>query len=310
MKAIRRPLAALAAGLVAGLACSLSPSSGEDISATVNAVSTSVQQTVVAQTPPAIFTISPPSTAASTQPPVNPTQPPPPAPTLTSAPLPTPTGELSRPNGPVIHAAHLPTPPRVDGDLNEWTLYSFINQVVYRPENWVDAADQSAAFAVGWDSQYLYLAVQLTDDRHVQTEHGELIFKGDSLELLLDADLSGDYSDARLSADDFQLGLSPGSLIAEPAEVYLWFPVSREGKPQGVSVAAQPYPAPEGYWLEAAIPWSLFNIIPAPGDRFGFALSSSDNDNPSAAEQQTMVSTVSTRRLTDPTTWGTLALDN
>ena len=307
MKASKRRLLALTMLSAMAFSCVRAGPSSEDIAATVNAVSTSVQQTLVAQTPPAISTVLLPT---NTPLPPSPTAPLPATPTQFSPPSPTLPADLSRLNGPLIHALHLSNPPRIDGNLGEWTLYASLDQVVYRPENWSGPEDQNGVFAVGCDSQNLYLVVQLLDDRHVQTQHGELLYRGDSLELLLDADLRGDFNDARLSADDFQLGLSPGSLIAETAEAYLWFPTSRQGTPAGVQVAAQQYPTTEGFWLEAAIPWSLFGVTSAPGNRYGFALSSSDNDTPSTAEQQSMVSTVSTRRLTNPTTWGTLVLDN
>jgi hypothetical protein len=304
----RLPLLSLAALLLATLACSRS-ATGPDINATVNAVATGVEQTVVAQTtftpglPPTETAASPLATDTSTPAPL------PPTPTQFIPPTAPPPADVVRPNGSPSHAAHLATPPRLDGDLSEWMLFNFVNQATFRPENWTGPADASAAYAVAWDSQNLYLAAQVTDDKHVQTQHGEFIFQGDSLELLLDVDLRGDFTDAKLSGDDFQLGISPASLLAEPAEAYLWFPESRQGQPSGVTIAAKQSSSGEGYTLEAALPWTLFNITPAPNDRYGFVLSCNDNDNPTAAEQQTLVASVATRRLTNPTTWGTLILD-
>jgi hypothetical protein len=144
----------------------------------------------------------------------------------------------------------------------------------------------------------------------VQTQTGEAIFKGDSLEILLDADLGGDYSSQRLSADDFQLGLTPGEQKIGGPDAYLWFPSSQAGRPAGVAVAAHQDETGNGYYLEAAIPWSVFGLAPAAGNRFGFTLSSSDDDTPDSAEQQSMISTSPVRALANPTTWGTLVLDN
>ncbi|MBI4770974.1 MAG: LysM peptidoglycan-binding domain-containing protein, partial [Chloroflexi bacterium] len=167
-----------------------------------------------------------------------------PAPVATAAPP----GAFTRPNGLPIHAAHRATPPQIDGDLGEWSLSNSISQVVYRPENWAGPADQGVTFAVGWDGTYLYLAASVVDDVHVQTQHGELIYKGDSLELLLDADLGGDYWYSNLSADDYQVGLSPGALTGDRPEAYLWYPASRAGLPGGVLLAARPNGG--GYQLE------------------------------------------------------------
>jgi hypothetical protein len=150
--------------------------------------------------------------------------------------------------------------------------------------------------------------MQVKDEVRAQTQRDALIFKGDSVELLLDTDLGVDFADAKLSGDDFQLGLSPGDLTTgdPPPQPYLWFPGERKGIPAGILLAAKPLG--DGYTVEAAIPWSVFGITPAVDDRYGFALSISDNDNTAAAEQQSMISTVATRKLTDPTTWGTLVL--
>lgn len=311
----RWALAALAAGT---LACDVTFGGGQDIPATVNAISTNVQLTVAAQSglptttlPTPLPTLTPISAITPVPPPATsplaPASPLPPATPL----IPTPTGELTRPNGAVIHAPGRATAPQIDGDMSDWgALPDSIDQVVYKPENWTGLADQSAAFALAWDAANLYLAAHVADDVHVQTQTGESIFKGDSLEVLLDTDLGGDYGSQKLSADDFQLGLTPGEQKIGGPDAYLWFPSSQAGRPAGVAVAAHQDETGNGYYLEAAIPWSVFGLAPAAGNRFGFALSSSDDDTPEAAEQQSMISTSPVRALANPTTWGTLVLDN
>ena len=84
-----------------------------------------------------------------------------------------------------------------------------------------------------------------------------------------------------------------------------WKP-SLAGKKDSVIIAAV---SQDGlYRMEAAIPWSLLNITPAAGGKFGFALRASDNDNPSKNEQQSMVSVIPGNVLADPTTWAELWL--
>lgn len=308
--------------VIAALACSSPFGRSQNTPATLNALGTTVRQTLIARTQAA----GGPTTPFPSLPPPSVTSPPPiielPAPTATTIPpslvpptlaLPTPLptlGSLKRPNGAPVHALHRLTPPTINGDLGDWSEFPYlINQPVYRPENWSGMTDQSATFALAWDSTSLYLGAQIIDDVHVQTQHGETLFRGDSLEMLLDANLSGDYDSAKLSSDDFQLGLSPGSFAGDEPEAYLWFPTSQKGKPVGVVVAAR-NSGGEGYLIEASIPWSLFGINPSGGNTYGFALSSSDNDALETAEQQSMISMLVTRRLTNPTTWGTLMLDN
>ncbi|HLB46361.1 MAG TPA: sugar-binding protein [Anaerolineales bacterium] len=316
-------------------ACGLAGDSGGDAAATLDAA---VQQTVAAQqtagatpsplplptdTPPPIPT-EPPAIGVTLQwptdtpaPTVEATNPPSPAMpvTDTAQPTATPTSvatatEVARSNGTPIHAPRLPVAPGIDGDLSEWgTLANTINQVSYRPENWTGTNDNSATFALGWDANNLYIAIAVVDDHFEQTQRNELIFKGDSTEILLDANLGGDFSDTRLSDDDFQLGLSPGNLATgDPApQAWLWFPKSKSGVPAGATVAAKR--SGEGFTLEAAIPWSLFGVTPSGGSRYGFVASASDDDKTGVAEQESLISSVGTRKLLNPTTWGTLILD-
>ncbi len=132
------------------------------------------------------------------------------------------------------------------------------------------------------------------------------MYRGDDVELQLDVDLPGDYSSTNLSGDDYQIGLSPGNFGTLPPEAHLWFPRSMEQALTSVQVKASK--SNGGYTLEAKIPWSIFGYSPKAEDRLGFALSLSDNDSPGVSTWQSMVSNVTTRRVADPTTWGTLIL--
>jgi hypothetical protein len=302
MKRLPGP-AACAALLMAALACNFPGGTSLNANATVAALSTAIRATTSAQTQAAAGGVS---AATFTPPPGIDTAPPPPA---ADTPVPAPTAELRRPLGEVLHAAPVTLPIEINGDVSEWGRLPFTaNQPVYKPAAWSGPQDQAVEFALGWDSGYLYLAANVTDDVHAQTQHGELIFRGDILEILLDKDLAGDFDSTALSADDYQLGLSPGALSGDSPEAYLWFPAGKAGKPAGVVLAARQ--AGAGYSLEAAIPWSLFGLTPGGGLRLGFAVSGSDNDALGTADQQSMISSAPARKLADPTTWGTLVLDN
>ena len=89
-------------------------------------------------------------------------------------------------------------------------------------------------------------------------------------------------------------------------EAYLWYPSQQAG--ETFQVEAVGVETSTGYRIEARIPWRLLAITPDIGLRFGFAFSLSDNDNPDRNLQQSMVSTVTNRHLTDPTTWENLVL--
>ncbi len=298
--------------MAATLACG---SAGrQDAEATVSAVNTAVELTLVALTQ---STGGPPTAPAATPTPIAivsatplPTGPGPTSPTQAVTPPPTASGgPLARPNGPIIHAAHRDTPPNIDGQIDDWPpLPNVVDQNVFGPGAWFGPTDQSASFGVAWDAAALYLLVVVADDVHVQNAHGELLYRGDSLELQFDANLAGDFGDTRLSGDDYQIGLSPG-VDRQTPEVYLWNPADRRGLDTGLSLATRAGPGEGGYFLEAAIPWALLAAAPAARDSYGFALNSSDDDSAGTSEQQSMVSSVSTRKLLDPSSWGTLALD-
>jgi hypothetical protein len=237
------------------------------------------------------------------------------APTSTQVAVsPTPTASLppgttdTRPNGVPVTAVFLTSPVSIDGDLNEWSSTSYIaNQALsYANAGWSGASDPSATYYLAWDADFLYLGVQRIDDTFVQVSTGRYMYRGDDVEIQLDVDLPGDYSSITLSGDDYQIGLSPGNFGTLPPEAHLWFPRSLEKNLTSVVVKATK--SNGGYQLEAKIPWSTFGISPESGDRFGFALSLSDNDSPGVSTWQSMVSSVTTRRVANPTTWGTLIL--
>jgi hypothetical protein len=200
------------------------------------------------------------------------------------------------------------TPPRIDASLEEWQFERYrIESVVYGKANHKGVNDLSGRAMVGWDETNLYLGIRVLDQKYVQNASGANLFKGDSLDILLDTDVSSDFYLAALNKDDFQLGISPGSPKpnADP-EAYLWFPKSIEGSRDQIDIAARW--RGDGYVVEAAIPWTVFDVKPFDGQHFGFAFSISDNDDPSKNLQESMVSYVPIRTLSDPTTWGDLTL--
>ena len=151
------------------------------------------------------------------------------------------------------------------------------------------------------------LRSKVLDDTYVQNAHGAQLYKGDSVDILLDTNVASDYYLQALSGDDFQLGISPGSpQPGNKMEAYLWYPKNRAGSLPDVKIEA--FLLDDGYRLEAAIPWSTFGIIPFAGQHFGFAFSLSDDDDPGTTIQQSMVSNIQNRQLTNPTTWGDLTL--
>lgn len=226
---------------------------------------------------------------------------------VTALPSPTLSPLSSRPNGTPVTADYLAAAPTIDGVLTEWTTTAYTaNQVVFGAASWTGTSDLSATYYIGWDAGNLYLAAHVRDDRFVQVSTGRYLYKGDDVEIQLDTDLAGDYYSTGLSGDDYQIGLSAGDFGTRAPEAYRWLPAALEASQSAVTVAGRQ--TAEGYDIEARIPWSAFGLSPAGGSSYGFALSFSDNDLAGSAVQQSMVSSVGTRRYLNPTTWGTLIL--
>ncbi|MDO8969465.1 MAG: sugar-binding protein, partial [Saprospiraceae bacterium] len=209
-------------------------------------------------------------------------------------------------------ASYLSTKPIIDGDWNDLVNKEYPAEiVVYGSTTWKGRDDLGASFRIAWDAINLYIADKVRDDQYVQNATGEDIFKGDSIEILLDTKIADDYYYTKLSPDDFQLGITPGRPnTIGTKEAYLWLPTNIAGARSQVNIAAIRNETEGITRIEAAIPWSIFEITPEAGTHFGFALSVSDNDLSSQNVQQKMVSNVKTRVLTDPTTWGDLTLGN
>jgi hypothetical protein len=215
-----------------------------------------------------------------------------------------------RPNGTLITAAYMTSPPTLDGDLGDWsgmTAYDANQTVPSGGENWTGSGDLSATYYIGWDANYLYLAVRRTDDTFVQLSYGRYMYKGDDIEVQIDGDLSGDFFSGVMSSDDYQIGLSPGNFSTLDPEAYRWFPTYAEGWLYTVDIGVKQVGS--GYDMEARIPWSVLGVSPSSGGYYGFAMALSDNDQAGTAVWESMVASVGTRTLTDPTTWGTLHLE-
>jgi len=250
--------------------------------------------------PTASPTSAPPTSSPTSAPPTSSPTPPPPTATFTSTPI--------LRTGGSFKAVYFSKAPTLDGVWDEWpgNAYSCEN-VVFGAKERANREDLGCSFRVGWDATYLYVAFKIYDDTYVQNASGADLYKGDSVEILFDADLYGDFNSRELSGDDYQLGVSPGRPdVNGTKDVYLWYPRSKAGSRDDVKVAVA---AQSGlYRMEIAIPWKVFGVSPASGQQYGFAASASDNDKPGENVQQSMVSSAPDRRLTDPTTWGILTL--
>jgi hypothetical protein len=238
----------------------------------------------------------------------------PPTATLDIAPTSTlPTNATGVPLGSgAVEAGRVTAPPTIDGNLGEWSGAGTVVSAyrVYSVAGWDGSDDLTAVWQLAWDNGNLYVAVTVTDDIHVQTASGNLIFRGDSVDMQFDTARVPNVSD-RLSPDNFQINLSPGDFAGNPPAAFRYQGTASGAildAPGGHNVTVAAQKTSTGYTLEAAIPWSDLNLTPAAGLTLGLALNANDNDTPGTAVQEVMMSHMPNRTLTNPTTWGTLTL--
>ena len=218
---------------------------------------------------------------------------------------------MIRPGGSFV-AKYVTTAPVLDGTYEEWIAKTEKYKLPYRvygASKWKDQADLEGAFGAVWDNTNLYISVKVTDDSYNQRKSGELLYNGDSVEILIDGNLYGDYYVQKLDGDDFQIGLSAGNPAASiTPEAYIWYPSGKKGTSTTIQMSKSFETSSNIYRVEAAIPWSLLGITPKDGLHIGFAVSISDNDSTTVNDQDTMISTTGYRNFLNPSTWGELIL--
>jgi hypothetical protein len=219
----------------------------------------------------------------------------------------TPTPIRARMNG-TVKAYYTSVAPAIDGDWTDWSAPEMPARfVVVGAQHRSGIQDLDASFKLAWDENYLYVAVKMRDDKYVQNARIDQMYKGDSIEVLFDSDFYGDFDNATLNNDDYQLGINPGhGSPSGPKEAYMWYPANQVGPRDTIDIATK---RSKGITrIEVGIPWSTFNVTPETGMHCGFAIGISDNDDPTRDLQQTFLSNIRKRSLANPTTWGDLTL--
>jgi hypothetical protein len=226
-------------------------------------------------------------------------------------------------NGSVVQAfytggstATYPTPLMSSGDVASDPFFDTplpytANHLVFKSSNYGSVpSGYTVSYELKWDATNLYVGAEIVDPNgYVQEATGGNMYKGDSLEILLDTNLAQDYCRRSLSENDFQLGLSGGYNMTAP-EAYLWYPKGQAGSKVIVEEIGEIVSVtPVGWDLKAVIPWSVLGISPGGGEYYGFAFSVSANEVSGTAQQQAVWSSDPYRLLTDPMTWGTLEIE-
>ena len=185
-------------------------------------------------------------------------------------------------NGTPVFSFKCYTPPVIDGKIDEWALYDKVQiaNPTIKKENFTSIADCSGIIYTCWDDKNFYFAVQVTDDVYSQIYTGNQINNGDSVTLVFDTDLSGDFNIPFYNSDDSQMDFSAGNFSAIKPSSFIYFP-SKTAK--GIVVkSSQPK---GGYIIEASVPWENFvSFAPKDLDVLGFTATIFDTDNQESTE--------------------------
>jgi hypothetical protein len=120
--------------------------------------------------------------------------------------------------GMVSHPAGLGT----DAAQPAGRAYELANssQVVEGADLWKGPEQFSARVALGWDAQYLYIAVDVTDPELNQFFIGRLIDHGDIFTLTLDTAFSKRLATGHANGDRYSLLFSPGNFVDVPPSIF------------------------------------------------------------------------------------------
>jgi len=192
-----------------------------------------------------------------------------------------------------------PDPPiAVDGDLAEWAsvpgavAVNTAAQVVWGSGAWGSPEDLSATVQLAWRQEFLFVAVDVVDDQLRQTQRGDSLWKGDHIEVYIDAQPDLDPDRPQFGAGQFQVAASPGNFqkTGDPLadcvpEIYCYRP--EKGVIEGALVGAQK--SARGWTLELAIPWSFLGVgAPAAGQALRVEVGVSDTDSPEPKQESLM----------------------
>ncbi len=107
-----------------------------------------------------------------------------------------------------------------------------------------------------------------------------------------------------MSADDFQLGFSPGDFAKTAPTTFVWAGPIADAQVKDIQQAQTK--TADGYIIEVFIPKALLpDLVLQEGATFGMNINPSDSDG---TTQEIMLSTSPTRALGNPTTFGKITL--
>jgi hypothetical protein len=163
----------------------------------------------------------------------------------------------------VAEALRVPTPPTIDGKLDEWQVAQPLSvtqasNILRGTAGWGGADKDSFVGYLLWDDANLYVAAHVYSPEHHQTETGPSVWKGDTLWIYLDSNHDKQSVETKLT------------LAQTPSGPQVWEWQSGFFLPDAKLTWQQ---VPGGYIYEAALPWKSLNVrAPKAGQQMGINL--------------------------------------
>lgn len=157
-----------------------------------------------------------------------------------------------------VRAAPLP-PRKIDGDISDWPQNSWNNIQQSRKTEGKTAKERMGRFAVAMDKNMIYFAIEYEDKTFRPHWHlpPQPIFRCDCVELFLDCDLEGDWSNNSRNNDEAQIICAPAS---PPSHNYKNLVLNASGGIKLEDIAYAFSRTPTGYIVECGIPLDKLNI--------------------------------------------------
>lgn len=164
---------------------------------------------------------------------------------------------------------HAAVPVQIDGELDG--VYDPVaKQILTAADRVVGAGGDTmqGEYHFAWDEQKLYLHATVADPTPMMNGYRNAnVWRGDGIELFVGPEAL-EIREGLLSKDR-QVIMSAGT--ANGQTYWHWYNTSGQ---QALEMAVKPLQDGGGYRLEAAVPWSALNVVPAPGKQmlfdFGF----------------------------------------
>jgi hypothetical protein len=165
-----------------------------------------------------------------------------------------------------IQASFQPGLPMLDGDFSKWVTGRVITldqkaQIMRGASLWKGPENFSARVALNWDSEYLYIGVDVTDADLIQPATGRGIEDGDVVILTLHSACRRNYSGTNATGDEYRFYFSPGNFSGVAPSLFSnedYLPPRNRPHDHAQEIRTAWLKTAKGYSGDIAIPVSYF----------------------------------------------------